>query len=214
MQANTDNARIPAHILTLVKELDEYVKSVVNSTDDDVAERESMREGEIAEALRVLGWGWVLNDETGHWEAFPLGYTIVHNFPDPLYYPQRLYQFADQPPRFEYLWKEKEKWGFPKWQEAAGFVFDYEAEQQTALSLAFYGVRQQEQRETTTYCARSADQAVHRHLNALIERGSITLGEVLQQRFAVWKHCEDRYGYCEACHSVSCPYEQKTPSDA
>ncbi len=202
---------IPGHIVDLVAELDRLVKAAnFPGIPDEQAESASLCEAEVQTQLGLLGWGAVLNEHTERWVPCPAGYTIVHNPPDPLYYPQRRYSIPEHPDRWEYLWCGKDKRGFLDWDEAYAFVFVYDAQAQAHLPLQRYCVRPPDTWGGNDYVAWSAEQAVQMHRNYWCAVGWLTPAKAVQLPLQAFEHCGDRGFYCRACQHAPCKY---TPAE-
>jgi hypothetical protein len=211
---SVNSTTIPQHISLLVAELERWIKAATaHGVSDTDAERYSAFEQTISIQLQVLGWGAVLNTETGRWVPIPDGYTIIHNPPDPYYYPQRRYEMPEIPSRWRTLWEGEQEMHFANWKEAYTFVFVHQAKQQTQLPLKRFCVRPPDTWGGNDYVANTADQALQLHLNYWIALDWITAQQAVHMPLHVFEHCGERGFYCRACQHAPCKYvpEEKWP---
>jgi hypothetical protein len=201
--ANTPDA--PAHIYQLVSDLGRWITAATRpGLSDDQAFCYSQYEEAAQRQLAALGWDAVLNDEMGQWLPCPLAYTLVHNAPDPLYYPQRCYKVPEGPARWEHIWVEETRMSFPAFQEAYEFLFAYDAQRQELLPMKRYGVRSEVISTGAHYAARTAEQAARLHLNLCVESELLRVEEVVTHRVTVYEHRMGLDLYCEACRHAPC----------
>jgi hypothetical protein len=197
----------PRHILALVAELEQAVlAATAPERGDGQRELSSIRECEIEAQLSALGWGAVLNEETQHWVPILCAYTIVHNLPDSLYYPQRCYPLPEHPARWEYLWEGKVRVGLPNWMAAYAFVFAYDRRERSQLPRKHFCVRLPGTCGGNEYVATSAGDAERMHRNYWLDEQRLTPTEVVNLPLQVFEHSGGRTVYCSACQHAPCAY--------
>lgn len=204
-------SKIPAYIHALVTDLERWIAAATGpGVSDADGERYSMREDAINAQLQALGWSATLNAETGHWVPIPDGYAVIHNLPDPYYYPQRCYKVPEGPDQWRTLWDGEREVQFTTWHKAYTFVFTHLAGAQAQLPRKRFRVRPPQTSGGNDYVATSAEQALQLHLHYWLSLSWITTQRAVELRLDVFEHCGDHGFYCRACQHAQCKFSPES----